>query len=862
MKWQSGGLIMKWRSFFTGGHQKGGLDVLRAKIQKFQTLLHQNNRVLELMAEAEESLWGDFLFDMQYLRGLAGQLEKSVKGILLDLNFITGNRYLSLFPAFEKIHAAVNNVLLDERNVPNAPLAMPLAEVDQQMSDVVGEKMARLGEIRKRLPYRIPKGFIITSQACQRFFQKTNIGKKIVEMETAMAAQKISAHEAESQLSRFLLNKPLPREIARQMKRGIAVLEKEAGGKGLLAVRSSAIGEDGRLSFAGLHDTLLGVQPAEASRAYQEVVASLFTSRAITYRLHHGEPLSSALMAVGFLRMIPATASGVVYTLDPNAPEQNTMLVSAAPGLGKTVVEGKGNSDRFILSRHPPHQVISREVAHKEKQYEILPQGGMVLTDVPSARAELQTVSDDFLARLAGAALHIEKHMKSVQDIEWAEDDRGELVILQARPLRIDADFQNITRRVHAAVQKHATLISGRGTISCRGIAHGTVVVVKDENKLPELPANTVLVARNSSPKLAELVPTANAVITDIGAPTGHLATIAREFRVPSIMDVGIATQVLRDGMEVTVDAEENIIYEGKVEELLLYNIINSLSLEDAREFRILGRMLKRIVPLTLKDPQARNFRPQYCRSYHDIIRFAHEKAVEYLLEGSDQITTRKNTQCKKVLLQIPIDLTVIDIGGGLVPSSPHTAQCDIAEVNCAALRSLLEGLTSPGAWSTEPAGMDGRSFMSSVTGPGIVMKSSAQMPQRNLAIISDRYLNLNLHLGYHFNQVDSYVSETRNDNYIYFRFAGGVTDSIRRSRRARMISTILKKYDFMVEIAGDFIIARLKKFERQALLDRHWMLGYLIGFTRQMDVSMRDDSMVENGVDKFMKAILDHKTC
>ena len=239
---------MKWRNFIAGGRQKGGLDLLRTKIQKFQTLLGENNRVLELMAEAEESLRGDFLFDMQYLRGLAGQLEKSVKGILLDLNFITGNRYLSLFPAFEKIHAAVNDVLLDERNVPDAPLAMPLAEVDQQMSDVVGEKMARLGEIRKRLPYRIPKGFIITSQACQRFFQKTNIGKKIVEMETAMAAQKISAHEAEGQLSKFILNEPLPRDIARQMKRGIAVLEKEAGGKGLLSVRSSAIGEDGRLT--------------------------------------------------------------------------------------------------------------------------------------------------------------------------------------------------------------------------------------------------------------------------------------------------------------------------------------------------------------------------------------------------------------------------------------------------------------------------------------------------------------------------------------------------------------------------------------------------------------------------------------
>src|SRR4030065_1074328 len=106
MKWQSGGLISRWRSFFTGGHQREGLDLLRAKIQKFQTLLHQNNRVLELMAEAEESLRGDFLFDMQYLRGLADRLEKSVKGILLDLNFITANPYLSLLPALAKIPPA------------------------------------------------------------------------------------------------------------------------------------------------------------------------------------------------------------------------------------------------------------------------------------------------------------------------------------------------------------------------------------------------------------------------------------------------------------------------------------------------------------------------------------------------------------------------------------------------------------------------------------------------------------------------------------------------------------------------------------------------------------------------------------
>jgi pyruvate, water dikinase len=846
---------MKWRNFFGINRKKQNLDSLRTKIHKFQNLLSENNHVLELIADAEESLGGDFLFDMQYLRSLADQLEESVKTIVLDLNFITENQYLPLLDAFEKIRAEVDDALHSKTKIPDVLDAIPLSDVDPGLSDAVGEKMARLGDIKKRLKCNVPDGFIVTSRACNAFFKKIGFAEKLHLIADLLKRNDISVKEAEEQLIRFILNEPLPKRIAKQILRSISAIEKKEKGKVLFAARSSAIGEDSRLSFAGLHDSYLGIQSVDALHAYKQVVASLFNSRAIQYRLLHDEPIESAIMAVGFIQMVPALSGGVLYTLDPNAPEQNTMIVSAAAGLGKMVVEGEETVDHFSISRDFPHLILSKQIAYKKKKYVVSPMKGIEQVEIPSSQQSLQAVSDSFLSKLATTSLQIERYMKSTQDIEWAQDENGELVILQSRPLRIKADIQNITRRLRDAVQKHTILISGLGTVACRGIGYGKVKVITDDNDFSDVPMNAVIVARQSSPKLSELVPTASAIITDIGAPTGHLATITREFRIPSIMDVGIATEVLKNGMEVTVDAEENVIYEGKLEELLQYEILKEVSFEDILEFRILTKMLNCIAPLNLKNPQASNFHPNYCNTYHDIVRFAHEKAVEHLFEGHD-IPRTKNLHSRMVLLNVPIDLKLIDIGGGLAPVLENETTCSIQEIQCESLKSLIEGLTCPGAWSTESAGMDFGSFMASVSRSSVIAESMSRAPQRNLAIVSDQYLNLNLHLGYHFNQVDSFLSDERNDNYIYFRFAGGVTDDIRRSRRAKVIAIILQKQDFLVERKRDFVVARLKKFERSALLQKLWMIGYLIGFSRQMDVRMRDDAMIDKSVDEFLKQI------
>jgi len=847
--------MSKWRNIFDKGRKRETVASLRLKIGRFRTLLDRNNRVLELMAEAGESLGGDLLFDFQYLRRLAAQLEDSAQKVVLDLNFITDNRYLALMDAFERVQAGVAEVLESRPSVPVTPYTLPLDEIDRDLSGAVGEKMARLGEIRRRLKYNVPDGFVITSRACIQIFEELRLADHLREVLDTGDDETSLARRIEARLTSLILEADIPRRICRSIQKALSDVAKGTKGPGLFALRSSAIGEDGDLSFAGLHETYLGVPPSEALAYYKRVLASLFTASAVVYRTEHEEPLEQALMAVGCLRMVSARSSGVAYTLDPNDLGQDVLMVSAAPGLGKTVVEGGGSIDRFVVSRRPPYRVLSRSVPPKDETYGMGPNGGVQRTSVPPDRRDLPAVSDEFLAELADAALKIERYMKSAQDIEWAEDENGALVILQARPLQLRADTAGIGRQAQAAARRHRVLLAGKGTIACRGIGYGRAVVFGGDEKPSDLPKDFVLVAHFSSPHLAELVPRANAVITDVGASTGHLATITREFRVPAIVDVGTATSVLADGPEITVDAEENVVYEGRVDELLRYQVLRRSSFEDTREFRILRRMLRRVSPLNLKDPEARNFAPRYCETYHDIIRFAHEKAVEYFVQGHEIGSTTKSPHSKAVDMTVPLDLMVIDIGGGL-DAAGEEPRCTPEQISCIPLRALLEGLNAPCAWSTEPADMDLGSFMSSATGPSVLSASQNGPPRTNLAIVSDHYLNLNLHLGYHFNQVDSYISEVRNDNYIYFRFAGGLTDIARRSRRAKMISIILERQDFVVDVKGDFVVARLKKFEQQTMLGRMRMLGLLIGFTRQMDVRMRGDSMIAKGVDEFMEAL------
>ncbi|MEW6601341.1 MAG: PEP-utilizing enzyme, partial [Nitrospirota bacterium] len=457
------------------------------------------------------------------------------------------------------------------------------------------------------------------------------------------------------------------------------------------------------------------------------------------------------------------------------------------------------------------------------------------------------------IKKLAALALTIEHYFKRPQDIEWAIDRQGNISILQSRPLRISPEYTGGSHDMSAALQKYKVIMKGHGMIAQRGIGAGKVFILRSMDDLKNFVPGSVLVAEHDSSHFIRIMPKASAIITNIGTPTSHMSNIAREFQVPTIVNTGTATEDLRHESEITVDAGDNVIYSGIIKELLRYKISDDIDLKDTREFRLLKKILRYINPLNLIDPMLENFTPEGCKTYHDIIRFIHEKAIAELVnveryEGD----LLKDNVAVRLDVSIPTGIMMIDIGGGLNLRN-GAGKAGLDEITSIPLRAILEGMMHPGVWHSESVAMRVNDFMSSM----MKMPDVASMRYigDNVAVVSREYVNLSLRFGYHFNMLDCYCSENVRDNHIYFRFVGGATDITKRSRRAELLSVILREYNLTVNTKGDLVIGRtgnISKTEMEEILNR---LGRLIAYTRQLDALLDDDETVRRYAGNFLKS-------
>jgi pyruvate,water dikinase len=830
---------------------------LPSLFQTFRELLEQNNQALELMADMGEKLSGDYLFDRHYIESIADELGQVVYKVVYNLNRITQQKYLELFDAFEKAKERLQTELDSRFTIPRGELAYPLAAVNREMADYVGEKMATLGDIRNRLGFPVPEGFVISTYAYKKFIEYNGLDRWVESFAKAVPDSADGEGEEKSRdlVGRILQGK-IPSEIQKEIQRSLSQLNGEDSPDTGFALRSSALGEDGQSSYAGQYRTLLNLLPSQIFEGYKEVVASLFSPQVTAYRQGRRAEQREMAMAVGCIRMVPSRVSGVLYTADPVLLDMDRIVISACWGLGKLAVEGEGEVDQFVVSRTFPHPVLTQKIGKKDKQYILSDRGGIVCQPVPREWAEKISLDEPSVRQLVEGSLRIEQYMKSFQDIEWAIDPEGRIFFLQARTLEKRWDLKAQKGTLATAARNYPVLLEGAGLVASRGVGAGTAFLVRSEEEARNFPRGAVLVLKRTSARMSKLVPLASAVVTDIGVVTGHMATICREFRVPAIVDTLQATQVLHTGMEVTVDAEENVIYRGVVRELLTAQLIEKIPYEETYEFKLLRRILKRVSTLHLTDPQAIDFHARHCTTYHDILRFAHEMAVRKIAQGIQPKQLGPRASVRKLKIPIPLDLVLVDIGGGIL-EGVSSQKISLEQMSCLPLQVLLKSLTDPGVWQSLPVDLDLKGLISSLTNP-IVSSTALKI---NLAIISREYFNLSLRLGYHFNMIDAYMGDDRNSNYIYFRFFGGVTEIIRRTRRAKLLAEILEKSDFAVESKGDLVIARIKKINRQSMEEKFRLLGRLIGFTRQLDVSLRSESDIEFFVDQFFHGGMEMKT-
>ncbi|MEC9357645.1 MAG: phosphoenolpyruvate synthase [Pseudomonadota bacterium] len=454
------------------------------------------------------------------------------------------------------------------------------------MSDVeiVGGKNASLGEMIQHLAkagVQVPGGFATTASAYREFLSHEGLADRINGMLAELDVDDVQALAKTGKTIReLLIEAPFPAELESEIRTAYKTLIDEAGGPITVAVRSSATAEDlPDASFAGQQETFLNINGVDnVLLAMKEVFASLFNDRAIAYRDHQGFEHSQVALSAGIQRMVRSDegASGVLFTMDTESGFRDAVFVTASYGLGEAVVQGAVNPDEFYVYKPALEAgrpaVLRRTVGAKAKKMVYTADKTLGKTvefvDVPVADRQLFCLSDEEVSELARYAVIIEKHYGRPMDIEWGKDGLdGKLYILQARPETVQSRASTTVLKRYKLKDKGPLLSTGRAI--GQKIGAGKVRILDSIEQMNRVQKGDVLVTDMTDPDWEPVMKRASAIVTNRGGRTCHAAIIARELGIPAVVGCGDATELLKDGIEVTVSCAEGDtgnIYEGLID--------------------------------------------------------------------------------------------------------------------------------------------------------------------------------------------------------------------------------------------------------------------------------------------------------
>ncbi len=668
----------------------------------------------------------------------------------------------------------------------------------------------------------------------------------------AWAWGSVGADRADAQLQQKIIRAAMPSEVEKAITSAYAELEKKEGEGVKVSLRSSALCEDsGQAGFAGQYRSELNVSAECLMDAYREIAASKYSLQAIIYRLNRGIRDEDVDMCVGCMSMVNAVAGGVIYSRNPIGTEGEGIFIHSVFGLPKSVVDGSAAADLFVVSRNHPPRIMERHIGEKRQKFVCYPDEGVCRIEVVGDEGSRASISDQTALELARIALRIEDHYGAAQDVEWALDDKGQIAVLQCRPLRRIAPWQRKQYDVPAC----EVIVSG-GVTASPGAGYGPVFVAVKESEALLLPVGAVLVVKQALPRWAALLGRASALVAEQGTAAGHLANVAREFGVPAIMGLEGATDLLSNGQPVTVDADGLKVCRGKIEPLLR-NRRDSKSLMDGSPvLDILKRVSENIVPLHLLDPEASNFKPSECRTFHDMIRFCHEKSVvEMFSFGRDHCFSQRAS--KQLVCRVPMQWWILNLDDGFREDVPGKF-VNLDNIVSIPMLAVWEGIVAV-PWEGPPP-VDSRGFMSILleasSNPALDPSMPSHYADRNYFMISKNFCSLSSRFGFHFLSIEAVVGERANENYISFSFKGGAADRGRRVRRARFVGGILEEFEFLSQIRGDGVIARLEGYDEEVMKEKLRILGYLTIHTRQLDMVMFNDASCQQHRSKLLSDI------
>ncbi len=431
----------------------------------------------------------------------------------------------------------------------------------------VGGKNASLGEMTAALAQKgvkVPSGFATTADAYRAFIHDNELAPRITEHLSAFHSGGCTLQEAGQAIRSLFLEAEMPSHIAEEIVSAYAELGRRTGTeRPAVAVRSSATAEDlPDASFAGQQETFLNVRGRAALlAACRRCFASLFTDRAISYRDAKGFDHLEVALSIGIQQMVRSDlcGSGVMLSIDTETGFPNAIVISAAWGLGETVVQGSVNPDRYVvfkplLAQPGTEPIIDKELGGKAFRM-VYGEGGSHRTRiVETTEQERQSfvLDNSDIVQLARWAVAIEDHYQRPMDMEWAKDgETGELYIVQARPETVQAQASTSTFRHYRLKEKGDPLLTGAAVGTA--IAAGKACVIRTAADIAQFRDGSILITETTDPDWVPVMKRAAGIVTNHGGTTSHAAIVSRELGVPAIVGTGNATEIIAENSEITI---------------------------------------------------------------------------------------------------------------------------------------------------------------------------------------------------------------------------------------------------------------------------------------------------------------------
>lgn len=437
----------------------------------------------------------------------------------------------------------------------------------------VGGKNASLGEMQHYLAPKginLPNGFATTADSYYYFLDQANIRHEIEEVLNGLDAQNINElRQRGAKIRSIILHAKFPQDFEDELKQGYKELSEVCGRESLVvAVRSSATAEDlPNASFAGQQETYLNIEGEDSVlHATKECIASLFTDRAIAYRVENGFEHMKVALSVGIQQMVAvrSKSAGIMFTIDTESGFKNAIVISSIYGIGENIVQGRVSPDEFTVFK-PTMQIIKRKVGTKKEK--MIPVSGSKTKNINVSKhdQEQYSITDDQVKTLAHWGMEIEKHYGKPMDIEWAlDEDDDKLYIVQARPETVQSNKDVNALEEYELLQQGNLLTTGSSVGSKIGAGMASKIMsITDINKFKE---GDVLVTDMTDPDWVPIMKRSSAIVTNKGGRTCHAAIVSRELGIPCVVGTGDATEKIADKSPVTVSCaqgDEGYAYEG-----------------------------------------------------------------------------------------------------------------------------------------------------------------------------------------------------------------------------------------------------------------------------------------------------------